>query len=219
MNQENALMNKAPLKDRLADLMRSRKIVSEAELARRSGVNQPTIHRILTGESKNPRTENLEKIARALGVSVSEMREGGNLEVREAAPPRYCDPVPVVSWIAAGQFQEASDPYQPGDAAEWLPCPVTHGPRTFSLRVRGISMEPDFRDGDYIFVDPDVTPRNRSFVVVRLDDRQEATFKQLIEEDGRRMLRPLNPAWPEQIVEINGKATICGVVVFTGRKP
>lgn len=80
-------------------------------------------------------------------------------------------------------------------------------------------MEPEFRDGDYIFVDPDAPPKNKSYVVVRLDDRQEATFKQLIEEDGRRMLRPLNPAWPEQIVEINGNATICGVVVFTGRKP
>lgn len=42
---------------------------SEGELARRSGVPQPTIHRIIKSESKNPRQENIQAIARVLGCS------------------------------------------------------------------------------------------------------------------------------------------------------
>ncbi len=42
---------------------------SESELGRRSGVPQPTVHRIITGESSSPRQGNIEKIAKALGVS------------------------------------------------------------------------------------------------------------------------------------------------------
>lgn len=49
---------------------------SEGELARRSGVNQPTIHRIITGESKNPRRDNVERVAKALGVSVEWLWSG-----------------------------------------------------------------------------------------------------------------------------------------------
>lgn len=62
--------------ERLAALMEDRGI-SEGELGRRSGVNQPTIHRIITSESKNPRQENVEKIAKALGVSSDWLWNGG----------------------------------------------------------------------------------------------------------------------------------------------
>lgn len=42
----------------------------EVTLARVSGLHQPTVHRILSGESKNPKTSSLIAIAKALNVSV-----------------------------------------------------------------------------------------------------------------------------------------------------
>jgi transcriptional regulator with XRE-family HTH domain len=54
--------------------------LSEGELGRRSGVNQPTIHRIITGDSKNPRQDNVEKIAKALGVASDWLWRGGDRE-------------------------------------------------------------------------------------------------------------------------------------------
>ena len=62
-------------------------------------------------------------------------------------------------------------------------------------------------------VDPDAAAEHGKNVVVRLDDEQEATFKNLVVEGSRRFLRPLNPDWPEKMIEVNGNATICGVVV------
>ena len=50
-------------------------------------------------------------------------------------------------------------------------------------------------------------------VVAKLEDEQQATFKQLIIEGDQKFLKPLNPAWPEPILKINGNATICGVVI------
>lgn len=52
--------------------------LSEGELGRRSGVNQPTIHRIIAGDSKNPRQDNVEKIAKALGVTSDWLWRGGD---------------------------------------------------------------------------------------------------------------------------------------------
>jgi phage repressor protein C with HTH and peptisase S24 domain len=54
--------------------------LSEGELGRRAGVNQPTIHRIITGDSKNPRQDNVEKIAKALGVTSDWLWRGGDRE-------------------------------------------------------------------------------------------------------------------------------------------
>lgn len=53
---------------RLAQKMQEREW-TEGELGRRSGVPQPTIHRIISGESQSPRRPNVEKIAKALGVT------------------------------------------------------------------------------------------------------------------------------------------------------
>jgi SOS-response transcriptional repressor LexA len=53
-------------------------------------------------------------------------------------------------------------------------------------------------------------------VVVRLDESNEATFKQLIIEEGKQYLKALNPDWPNRIIEVDEEATICGVIVFKG---
>ncbi|WP_434779344.1 LexA family protein [Neisseria sp. Ec49-e6-T10] len=126
--------------------------------------------------------------------------------------------VPVISWVAAGSWCNIEDPFQPGDADLWLPCPVKHSINTFALRVTGLSMfnplgKPSFEDGDIIFVDPLAVALNKSCVIVRIEDEKEATFKQLIIESGKRYLKPLNPDWPDKIIEVHSEATICGVVI------
>lgn len=124
---------------------------------------------------------------------------------------------PLISWVQAGDWSEIGDALSQHDAEAWYPCAVRCGPHTYILRVQGESMAPRFADGELIFVDPDAEARHGSFVVVRLEDTQQATFKQLIIEGGRRFLRPLNERWPDPIIELNSHATLCGVVVFQGR--
>lgn len=123
---------------------------------------------------------------------------------------------PLISWVQAGEWSEISEGYVPQYESELLPCPVRCSEETFVLRVHGVSMEPKFHEGDLIFVDPDATPVHGKYVVVQLDESNEATFKQLIVEEDRQYLKALNPDWPNRIIEINAAATICGVVVFKG---
>ena len=126
--------------------------------------------------------------------------------------------VPLISWVQAGHWSGVVDPYAIGDAEEWMACPVTHGARTFALRVKGDSMfnpggSPSFSSGDVIFVDPDREARHRSLVVARMDDDNSATFKRLLIDGDNKFLEALNPSWPNRIIEVNGNATICGVVI------
>lgn len=142
------------------------------------------------------------------------------------ASPRVQGQCPVLSWVAAGSWHGMETPDGQGDdAAEWLPCPVRHSDGTFVLRVRGESMynplgRLSFTDGDLIFVDPQRHADNKSCVVVRREQDQSATFKQLIVEGevpmARRYLKPLNPNWPEPILELREDDQLCGVVIFKG---
>lgn len=131
--------------------------------------------------------------------------------------PEGTGPFPLISWVQAGTWESIVDNFAPGDAEEWIEAPRTVSKSSYWLRVCGESMydpmgKRSFKDGDLILIDPHVDAENGSLVVVRLDDESEATFKQLIVEGGRKFLKALNPNWPNRIFEVNGNATICGVV-------
>lgn len=191
---------------------------NQTELARRVGLKPQAIQQIESGETK--RSRYLPDIASATGFALKWIMTGEGIERSQAnldsGPPirRY----PLISWVAAGRWCEATEPYQPGDAEKWLLCPANCGPQTFALRVRGISMEPRFREGQIIFIDPGREAINGSYVVVRLEETQEVTFKKLVVEGDRKLLKAENPAWPQQIIEIDHQTTICGVLVFAGEE-
>ncbi len=109
------------------------------------------------------------------------------------------------------------DNFAVGDAEEWLLSPIPTSKNAYYLRVRGVSMynpagEPSFNENDLVLVEPQSHAESGALVIVRLDDSAEATFKQLIVEDGKKYLRALNPEWPNRIIQVNGNATVCGVV-------
>lgn len=131
--------------------------------------------------------------------------------------PEGTGPYPLISWVQAGTWEEIVDNFAPGDAEQWIEAPVKVSKNSYWLRVVGESMldptgKRSFKDGDLVLVEPHAYAENGSLVVVRLDDESEATFKQLIIEGGRKYLKALNPNWPNRIFEVNGNATICGVV-------
>lgn len=140
--------------------------------------------------------------------AIAEPRSGyGNTEIAPTLSRR----VPLVSWVQAGSWCGVEDHYPPGEGEEQVPTTAKVGPRAYALRVRGDSMEPKFPEGSIIIVDPDAAIDHRAFVIVRLDNEQEATFKQFIIDGDRRYLKPLNPRYP--ILDISGPATFCGRVV------
>jgi len=61
------------LKTRLRALL-TKKGISPYTLSQISKVPQPTIHRILTGESTSPRDSNIKKLAKGLGITEMELR-------------------------------------------------------------------------------------------------------------------------------------------------
>lgn len=123
--------------------------------------------------------------------------------------------VPVINWEMAGQWQSLGEESM-ASVEEWLPCAVDASEQTFALRIRGISMEPRFHEGEIIFVDPSVRPSHGKFVVVRLPGRTEAILRQLNNEGGRYVLTALNADWPTPIIEVNEDSILCGTVIFKG---
>lgn len=122
---------------------------------------------------------------------------------------------PVISWVSAGEWMEAVEPYHRKAVERWYDTTVDCSEDSFWLEVKGDSMTSpgglSIPEGAAILVDPEIEPRNGKLVVAKLEQDNEATFKKLVIDAGRRFLKPLNPQYP--MVEINGNCKIIGVVV------
>ena len=64
--------------------------IGENALARATGVTQPTIHRILTGESSDPKTGSLRPIAEHFGITVAQLRGDEPLQGGLPVPGQSC---------------------------------------------------------------------------------------------------------------------------------
>lgn len=157
----------------------------------------------------------IEEIAKKPYGWMDAEHETSNVELVDL---RKSDRVPLISWVQAGEWNDANDPFLPGDADEWPYCPVPHSESTYALKVHGLSMfnpasPPSFNENDIIFIDPQREAINKSLVIARKQNDDKVTFKQLIIEDDVKFLRPLNPDWPEKVIQLTNDSVICGVVI------
>lgn len=140
----------------------------------------------------------------------------GDFDENVSLGPDSRGQLPLISWVKAGEFCDVIDNFVPGDAEAWYPCPVSHGPNAYILRVNGESMSPEYRDGELIFIDQRSSYDHGDDVIVRSPDHK-ATFKRLqITHEGTFLLA-INPAWPDRIIKIPENSQICGKVIFQGR--
>jgi len=118
--------------------------------------------------------------------------------------------LPVIGSIAAGAWCEANSNFDARDAEEWIDAPGPVGPKAFILRVEGMSMEPKFKEGDKIVIDPSLEALPGHFVAAKRSSDQAATLKQLRQEGNEKYLYALNPDWPDRIIRMSEEWSICG---------
>lgn len=177
-----------------------------SQLASGMGVSYQAVKRVIDGLSKAFSAANNTKAAAFLRISPDWLATGqGSMEMgfdANAKPaPLGMRPYPVISSIQAGALKEISAPYSPGDGFDVEYGDDDASPWSFFLEIEGDSMLPDFRPGDRVLIDPEVTPRPGDFVAAR-NTKQEATFKKYrvrgLDASGNEVfeLVPLNDDYP-----------------------
>lgn len=154
------------IKDRIEQLgLNPRKAALDA------GLQEDAIRNILRGRSQSPRGKTLAAIAVALDWSIQELLGQGNVIERHVPMAS----VPIISWVEAGSFAEAADPYEPGDREKEIQVPSTSN-TLIALIVRGNSMNRVAPNGSTILVDyshRELMPGK--YYVIK--NGEEATFK------------------------------------------
>lgn len=210
---------------RLVEAMKSKGVIAH-DLAKGVGAAPSTVAQWMgTIEGKKPTIrlseENTTRICDFLGVNREWLFKGiGSMSAHGAIDPLASNVVsiasaqfpkrPLLNTVSAGGFREAIDNIHP-DEAEWIAPHCVRGSELSAwLVIQNDSMEPQFREGDRILVDPEAQWDHGSFVVAANGDGHW-TFKQLVRDGADWFLKPLNDKYPTKKIDsgvtIIGKAT------------
>ena len=199
-------------------------ISGQSELARALNVSPQTVN---NWEARGVSKQGLVTAQQSLGCDAvwvetgvgsmefrsSILRNDSNVSFKQEHVPR--GRYPLISWVSAGVFSEAVEPYNRDEIETWHETTVASSGNSFWLEVKGDSMTApvglSIPEGMIILVDPEVPPTNGKLVVARIEGQNEATFKRLVVDAGRAFLKPLNPQYP--MLEIADDCKIVGVVV------
>lgn len=177
--------------------------INPTALAKATGVQQPTIHRILKGESDDPRTATVQPLADYFGVSVEFLRTADAESFDHGKPPeppeveaapslRRFKNVPIVGTVEGGPdgyLEELGHPVGHGDGLIEYPAKDQN---TYALRVRGESMRPRIKSGEFIVVEPNTEPNPGDDVVVICHDGRKMVKELLYTRDGEVTLGSIN---------------------------
>ncbi|KAB0509650.1 LexA family protein [Pseudomonas moorei] len=193
----------------------------KGEIAALCGVANSAVTQWISGESKSLRPENLYALAKATGYRAEWLAIGEGSEretesnVGEARHQVESYRYPVISWVAAGAWAEAVEPYPAGFSDRYEFSEYDSKGPAFWLEVKGDSMTSpvghSVTEGTLILVDTEAEAAPGKLVIAKLPESNEATFKKLVNDGGRLYLKPLNPSYPIEVFD--ERCRIVGVVV------
>jgi SOS-response transcriptional repressor LexA len=215
IHQQRLYVPRMGMGSRLKEAL-DRRGLTQAQLARATGVDEATISALIKRDST--RSDFASKLAAGLGVQLPWLLSGDGHSGLEHSLHENVEPYPIrrsrlplISWVSAGLKGDANDPYAPGNAEAFIDFDSDASSSAFCLRVRGDSMvrpdgsEPSFPDGCIIGVEPRRKPKSLEFAVFRFNDSDEATFKQYVVDGPLRLLKPLNPSYPNIVLSTDAQ--------------
>jgi SOS-response transcriptional repressor LexA len=182
--------------NRIKSLM-PRHRISEAPLARKISVPQPTVSRILSGTTRNPQISTVVAIARVLGSTVDHLVDKDTSYL-----------IPVLEWNEIAGFAESGiDEWQ---KREWIPVSKPPAKGSFAVKTTP-SMEPRYRNGSTIIVEPTETYRDFQVVIVSFNG-EEPAVRRLVKDGSHIFLKKLDGALLANTIPLTSSTKIFGVV-------
>ncbi len=179
------------LKTQLKSLL-TQENISENELARRTGIAQQVINRMLSGENTNPKIGTLTPLAKYFDISISELLGESD---------ESC--VPFIDWRLLDQLND-SHPHTKK---------ATH--HMFETCLLDQSMEPKFYLGTRLIFDRNLVPVSGDFVLINVDN-SPVIFRQLLIKQDLSMTKCLNPSHPDyQLRQLTMQARCLATLVQT----
>ncbi|CAJ0999081.1 LexA repressor [Sodalis praecaptivus] len=190
----------------IKSLMAKKQVKSVAELSRRIGMPQPTLHRMLNGEVKSPRLAVVQNIAKFFNVKANDLlykdltlednHQPEEIPQTETFPDKPIHltfikiPVLGTAQLGGGGYWDPQE-YAVGQGDGYVLWP-TKDKDAFALKCQGDSMMPRIQHGEFVVIEPNRQYKPGDEVLVQ-DEQGEVMVKVfLFQKDGLVSLLSVN---------------------------
>lgn len=195
----------------IRDLL-AQKRLNVSELARRIHLPQPTIHRLLTGKTDDPKLSTLSLIADFFGLTLDQLIGDAPLIGFEKIKKAPSLTAPIISWSDAINIDDVFSILHNKNPDSWLNIDMEASQQSFGL-ISKKSMEPKIPFGTILIVDPHVTPIDGDLILVHYKGTEEATIRMLVLDGPKKeLLSIFSNSQPEKLTDL---VRIIGVVIQT----
>lgn len=175
------------LSDNLEKLMQIHGNISVSDLARSAQLPQPTLHHILSGDTKNPRKKALETLAKFFSVSTEQLL--GNEPLPHIIPEIMKEnlrlkTVPIIQWDMLKKWPKTAT----NDLKEVLLEKET-GNNSFALIMEDTSMEPMFPQNALLIFDSGKLSSDRDFVIAHIARSDRIFFNRLFVDKNENFIK------------------------------
>lgn len=186
-----------------------------------NGIPQPTIHRILTGTSKDPKSLTIRRLAEFFGITDAQLRGyaplPAQLEVTDGKGSYLASCLPMLSWEQADRANSVLEEIRQGIIEVPFETARRTGLGAFTLIVQGDAMHGGgrytFPEGVRIIVDPSIKAEHGNFVVATASGYPNPILRRLEIEGGLHRLIPLNERPGYEIITMTPNDRIIGKVI------
>ncbi len=164
------------------------------DLAREINIPPPTIHRLVTGKSTRPYKSSLKPIADYFSITIDELigdkafTNDVSTKITTVNPShKVIHYLPLIFWdnikINMNELNISKD----------IPFAGNISNEAYATILNDSSMEPLFPRGSMLLFDPQKAFKDRSYVLVQINETSAPVFRQLILDLDQKYLKPLNP--------------------------
>ena len=177
--------------------------ISENELARRTGIAQQIINRILSGENQNPKIATLSPLASYFKISISQLI-GEELVILEEKPKQYWQEISLIDWDDLKKY--SIDEIMLLQKKQ-LFIDIENTKDIFAIKMKGSSMEPKFSEGSLLIFDSKKKPVNGDFILMKLSDN-DIVVNQFFTKNNMNYKKCLNPRYKDYKMTLISKNSI-----------
>jgi len=161
--------------------------INETELSRQTHIPQPTIHKIFSGKTTDPRISTLQILADYFHTTIDALYSSHLPATRASLQSKW---IPLMTWHDCRKLHKLIPSLVKHHWPHWI-VTESHPHQMYALKTK-TSMEPRFARGTILIVDIEKEITDGEFIVVHYPNTQEATLRQLSSDGPTQLLMPLN---------------------------
>jgi len=164
------------------------------DLARKTKLPQPTVHRIVSGITPNPHASSLKPIADFFNVTIEQLKgikpiawlKMDSLFKKQLG---QINEIPVLMWDEASDWKQALKNTKHDES---ILTDAAVSDNAYALRMNDHSMEPIFPEGTLLIIDPDKLMTDKCYALIQIDQSKLILFRQIFIDENFQYLRALN---------------------------